>query len=124
MPPVKKLCAYSTAILNDEYMLYQTGMGGDHRKPAQCTFKSNRRTIHKKSTGRNTGQIFMEVHLARKKKLINNTNIPDHEIEKIARCLLPDILAFYNSEDGQKEFKEWLIEKEKMKKPSRVSPKA
>ena len=49
----------------------------------------------------------MEVHLARKKKLINNTNIPEHEIEKIARCLLPDILAFYNSEEGQKEFEVW-----------------
>ena len=49
----------------------------------------------------------MEVHLARKKKLINNTNIPEYEIEKIARCLLPDILAFYNSEEGQKEFEVW-----------------
>lgn len=45
--------------------------------------------------------------MARKKKLINNTNIPEHEIEKIARCLLPDILAFYNSEEGQKEFEVW-----------------
>ena len=43
--------------------------------------------------------------MARKKKLINNTNIPEHEIEKIARCLFPDILAFYNSEEGQREFK-------------------
>lgn len=45
--------------------------------------------------------------MARKKKLINNTNIPEHEIEKIASCLLPDILAFYNSEKGRKEFEEW-----------------
>ena len=64
----------------------------------------------------------MEVHLARKKKLINNTNIPEHEIEKIARCLFPDILAFYNSEEGQREFKEWL--KETMKRPSSVSSRA
>ena len=64
----------------------------------------------------------MEVHLARKKKLINNTNIPEHEIEKIARCLFPDILTFYNSEEGQREFKEWL--KETMKRPSSVSSKA
>ena len=49
----------------------------------------------------------MEVRLARKKKLVNKTNIPEHEIEKIARCLFPDILAFYNSKEGQKEFKEW-----------------
>ena len=49
----------------------------------------------------------MEVRLARKKKLVNKTNIPEHEIEKIARCLLPDILTFYNSEEGQREFEEW-----------------
>ena len=45
--------------------------------------------------------------MARKKKVVNKTNIPEHEIEKIARCLFPDILAFYNSEEGQKEFEEW-----------------
>ena len=54
----------------------------------------------------------MEVRLARKKKLVNKTNIPEHEIEKIARCLFPDILAFYNSEEGQKEFEEWKKENE------------
>lgn len=50
--------------------------------------------------------------MARKKKFINKTNIPEHEIEKIARCLFPDILAFYNSEEGQKEFEEWKKENE------------
>ena len=33
--------------------------------------------------------------LGRKKKLINNSGIPQHEIEHIARCILPDILASY-----------------------------
>ena len=45
--------------------------------------------------------------MARKKKLINNTSIPQREIEIIARCIFPDILAFYESEDGQREFTEW-----------------
>ena len=45
--------------------------------------------------------------MGRRKKLINNTNIPQHQIEAIARCLLPDILAFYESEEGQREFAEW-----------------
>jgi len=45
--------------------------------------------------------------LARKKKLINNTTIPQREIEIIARCIFPDILAFYESEEGQREFAEW-----------------
>ena len=45
--------------------------------------------------------------MARKKKLINNTSIPQREIEIIARCILPDIIAFYESEEGQREFAEW-----------------
>ena len=45
--------------------------------------------------------------MSRRKKLINNTDIPQHKIEAIARCLLPDILAFYESEEGQREFAEW-----------------
>ena len=45
--------------------------------------------------------------MARKRKLINNTSIPQREIEIIARCIFPDILAFYESEEGQREFAEW-----------------
>lgn len=45
--------------------------------------------------------------MGRRKKLINNSNIPQREIEIIARCILPDILAFYESEEGQREFAEW-----------------
>lgn len=41
-----------------------------------------------------------------RKKLTNNTGIPLHQIEAIARCILPDILAFYESEEGQREFAE------------------
>jgi len=59
--------------------------------------------------------------LGRRKKLINNTTIPQHQIEAIARCILPDILAFYDSEEGQREFKLWttqgkeIAEQEKVK---------
>ena len=45
--------------------------------------------------------------MGRRKKLINNSGIPQHEIEKIARCIFPDILAFYESKEGQREFTEW-----------------
>ena len=45
--------------------------------------------------------------MSRRRKLINNSGIPQHEIENIARILLPDILAFYESEEGQREFAEW-----------------
>ena len=53
--------------------------------------------------------------MARRKKLINNTNIPQHKIEKIARILLPDIQAYYESEEGQREFAEWKAEREQEK---------
>ena len=49
--------------------------------------------------------------MSRRKKLINNTDIPQHQIEEIARCLMPDILAFYESEEGQREFAEWKAQK-------------
>ena len=45
--------------------------------------------------------------MSRRKKLINNTGIPQYKIEAIARCLLPDIQSFYESEEGQREFAEW-----------------
>ncbi len=45
--------------------------------------------------------------MSKRKKPINNTDIPQHQIEAIARCILPDILAFYESKEGQQEFEEW-----------------
>ncbi len=50
--------------------------------------------------------------MGRRKKLINNSGIPQHEIEHIARCILPDILAYYESEEGQREFREWQAQRE------------
>ena len=54
--------------------------------------------------------------MGRRKKLINNTNIPQYQIEAIARCLMPDILAFFESEEGQNEFAEWKRQREVEKK--------
>ena len=48
--------------------------------------------------------------MSRQKKLINKTNYPQHAIEKFARCVYPDIVAFYQSEEGQREFAEWQAE--------------
>ena len=50
--------------------------------------------------------------MGRRKKFINNSGIPQHEIEKIARCILLDILAYYESEEGQREFVEWKRQRE------------
>lgn len=38
--------------------------------------------------------------------------IPDKVRMEIARCLLPDIIAFFESEKGQKEFEEWKAQKQ------------
>ena len=39
--------------------------------------------------------------------------VPDHVIESLARCALPLIQAYYESEEGQREFAEWKARKEK-----------
>ena len=44
--------------------------------------------------------------MSRKQKLINNSSIPQHIIESIARCILPDIIAYYETEEGQRQFHE------------------
>ena len=49
--------------------------------------------------------------MGRKKKLINNSGIPQHEIEYIARCILPDILAYYENAGVQREFQEWQAQR-------------
>ena len=58
--------------------------------------------------------------MSRRKKLVNHTKIPQHEIEKIARCILPDILAFYESEEGQKEFAAWKEQQEQKQKKDKA----
>ena len=46
--------------------------------------------------------------MPRKKKTNDyGTGIPYHEVEALARVLLPEIQAFFESEEGQREFAEW-----------------
>ena len=45
--------------------------------------------------------------MSRRKKIVNNSDIPQHVIESIARCIWPDIQAYYESEEGQREFAAW-----------------
>jgi len=47
------------------------------------------------------------VRLLSKEKKDYGTNIPPHEIEALARCLLPEMRRFFESKQGQKEFIEW-----------------
>ena len=34
-------------------------------------------------------------------------SIPKRALEALARCLLPDIQAYFESEEGKREFAEW-----------------
>lgn len=58
--------------------------------------------------------------MGKRKKLINNSDIPQHQIEAIVRCILPDILAFYESEEGQREFSEWKKQREMEKQAAKT----
>ena len=53
--------------------------------------------------------------MGRKKKLVNNTNIPQYAIECFARCVFEDIRIAYGDKKIQKEFAEWQAEQEAKK---------
>ena len=54
--------------------------------------------------------------MARKKKINDyGTGIPYHEVEALTRVLLSEIQAFFESEEGQREFAEWKAQREKDK---------
>ena len=53
--------------------------------------------------------------MGRKKKLVNNSIYPQHVIESIARCLLPDMIAYYETEESQRKFLEWKAAREAKK---------
>ena len=51
--------------------------------------------------------------MSRKRKVNDyGTGIPLHEVEALARVLLPEIQAFFESEEGQREFAEWKAQKQ------------
>ena len=51
--------------------------------------------------------------MPRKKKSNDyGTGIPVHEVDALARIPLPEIQAFFESEEGQREFAEWKAQQE------------
>ena len=49
-------------------------------------------------------------------KTENDIELPQEIIDSFARFLVPEIRKYYESEKGQKEFKEWEAKKEELKK--------
>lgn len=54
--------------------------------------------------------------MGRKKKLINNTNVPQYAVERFARCVFDDIKAAYANPEIKAEFALWMAEREANKK--------
>ena len=45
--------------------------------------------------------------MAKRKPNDYGTGIPQHEVDALARILLPEIQKYFESEEGQREFAEW-----------------
>ena len=54
-------------------------------------------------------------YLSKKKKSVNKSGYPDEAIRSLARCFYPSMMEFFNSEEGQREYEEWLKEQETLK---------
>ncbi len=50
--------------------------------------------------------------MSKKKKSVNKSGYPDDAIKSLARCFYPSMMEFFNSEEGQREYTEWLKEQE------------
>jgi len=58
--------------------------------------------------------------MSRRKK---NTGIPDFEIDSLARALLPAIQAYFENEEGQKEFAAWQAERQQKQLNTKLNNK-
>lgn len=53
-------------------------------------------------------------YMAKKvQKSSSGMDIPDYQFEALARCLLPKIQKYYESEEGKKDLAEYRVEKAK-----------
>lgn len=52
---------------------------------------------------------------------VHKSNIPKEELETIARCFLPDIVAFFETDEGKREYEEWKQKKEKEEQTEKKS---
>ena len=38
-----------------------------------------------------------------------SAKLPKHVLDELARCFLPDIIAFYETVEGREEYEEWKL---------------
>ena len=58
--------------------------------------------------------------MSRKKKLVNNSGIPQYAIDRFARCVFDDIREDFMKPEVQADFQRWLAEREQNKKRAAV----
>ncbi len=51
---------------------------------------------------------------------IGSGQLPDKLIKEMARCLLPDLIAYCESEEGKAAFEEWKANQEAEKEKSKA----
>lgn len=56
--------------------------------------------------------------MGRKHKFVNKTHYPDWAIERFTRCIFDDVLAFFATEEGQRECALWEEEQARIKASS------
>jgi len=61
------------------------------------------------------GLCIWQVVLRHLRDDAGSLDIPDDVLDEIAKCLLPNIVAFVNSERGKAEFAKWKAEQEEQK---------
>ena len=54
--------------------------------------------------------------MSRKKKLVNNSGIPQYALDRFARCVFDDIREDFAKPEVQADFQRWLAEREQNKK--------
>jgi len=76
--------------------------------------------IRKKAERENTAPPEMEDNMAKKTLKPNSgMDIPDYQFKALARCLLPKIQEYYESEDGKNDLAEYRVQKEKQAQDGR-----
>ena len=50
-----------------------------------------------------------------------SVGIPDEVLDVLASCFLPDIIAFFESDEGKAEFEAWKAEQERKKEQKQVN---
>lgn len=62
--------------------------------------------------------------MGRKHKFVNKTHYPDWAIERFTRCIFDDVLAFFATEERQREYEQWEAEQARQAELNRTKKRA